>query len=218
MAAVAIDNLRRYLDGDTGGVLNECTGQPAGEITPRVPALGFAMDAPCLINTSNTDPAIKQPGFLAWRAAGFDTALFVMAGFEHTRQQLLAEEVLGQPTKSILSSQFLSGASLDPTIDTTDYVSHLDEFSGPPSLKQGSGPKDEVTKKDVKRGKVKFKFSSDDPAATFECRLDSKKPFECESPEKLKKVSSGKHKFKVTAIDAGGLEAKKSASWRFEVG
>ena len=84
-AAVAIDSLRRYLDGDTGGVLTECTGQPAGEITPRVPALGFASDVPCSVNTSNTtSPEIKQPGFLAWREAGLDSALFVMAGFEHT--------------------------------------------------------------------------------------------------------------------------------------
>ena len=119
--------------------------------------------------------------------------------------------MLGRKTTSILSSQFFSGAFLEPTIDTTDYVDHIDRFAGPPSLKQRSGPEGEV-----KKGGLKFKFSSDDPGARFECRLDSKDWTDCESPEKLKGASEGKHRFQAQAIDAGGLESKR-ITWRFEV-
>ncbi len=51
---------------------------------------------------------------------------------------------------------------------------------------------------------VKFKFTSDEAGATFECKVD-KKPFKpCSSPKKVKRLDEGKHRFKVRAIDAAG--------------
>lgn len=45
-AIVALDNLRRWEVGDPGGAVFECALERAGEVVPRVPALGVAMDEP----------------------------------------------------------------------------------------------------------------------------------------------------------------------------
>jgi hypothetical protein len=63
---------------------------------------------------------------------------------------------------------------------------------------------DKGPKKKTRKRKAKFRFSSDDPTATFECKLD-KKDFEpCTSPKKYKKLKRRKHKFRVRATDAAG--------------
>jgi hypothetical protein len=68
-----------------------------------------------------------------------------------------------------------------------------------PSVKIDKGPKKKTTKP-----KAKFKFSSDDPKATFECSADGKKFRACTSPFKLKKVRKGRHVFLVRATDDNG--------------
>jgi hypothetical protein len=65
--------------------------------------------------------------------------------------------------------------------------------------------------------KVKFKFSSDDPGATFECKLDKKAFKPCTSPKKAKNLADGKHKFKVRAIDAAGNVDPSAAKDKFKV-
>jgi CSLREA domain-containing protein len=52
----------------------------------------------------------------------------------------------------------------------------------------------------VRTTKVKFKFSSNEKGAKFECRLD-RKPFKpCKSPKTYRKLKPGKHVFKVRAV------------------
>lgn len=64
---------------------------------------------------------------------------------------------------------------------------------------------------------VKFRFSSDMPGSTFECKLD-KKPFKkCSSPKKYKHLKPGKHVFKVRAIDTGGRVDPVPAMKKFRV-
>jgi hypothetical protein len=65
----------------------------------------------------------------------------------------------------------------------------------------------------TKKSKAKFKFVSDVPAATFECRLKGKgldsavKQFgPCTSPRTYKDLDPGKYKFSVRAIDAAGAD------------
>lgn len=66
------------------------------------------------------------------------------------------------------------------------------------------------------KNKVKFKFVSDEPGSTFECKVD-KKPFKpCTSPRTVKRLDVGKHKFKVFAIDAAG-NAGSAAKDKFKV-
>ncbi len=64
---------------------------------------------------------------------------------------------------------------------------------------------------------VKFRFSSDMPGSTFECKLD-KKPFKkCKSPKKYKGLKPGKHLFKVRATDTKGTVDPVPAKKKFRV-
>jgi hypothetical protein len=76
--------------------------------------------------------------------------------------------------------------------------------SGPPSARGPDTIIDKGPKRKTKKRKAKFRFSSNDSEATFECKLD-KKDFEpCTSPKKYKKLKRRKHKFRVRATDAAG--------------
>ena len=54
-----------------------------------------------------------------------------------------------------------------------------------------------------RRAKVKFRFASQDPEASFECRLDSAAFRPCRSPRRVV-VERGKHRFRVRALAASG--------------
>ena len=81
----------------------------------------------------------------------------------------------------------------------------------PPATTIGKGPKKKTTKR-----KAKFTFSSDDPAATFQCKLDKKSFAACSSPKKVK-VKPGRHKFSVEAIDAAGNIDASAAKFAWKV-
>lgn len=70
-------------------------------------------------------------------------------------------------------------------------------------------------KKKTKSQNATFKFTSDDPNATFQCRLE-KKPFAaCTSPKKYKKLKVRKHRFRVQATDSkGNVGPIDSFRWR----
>ncbi len=62
-----------------------------------------------------------------------------------------------------------------------------------------------------------YKFRSDEPGSTFECKID-KKPFKsCTSPKRLKRLDEGSHSFKVRAIDEAGNVDKSADTDRFKV-
>jgi hypothetical protein len=64
---------------------------------------------------------------------------------------------------------------------------------------------------------VKFRFSSDMPGSTFECKLD-RKPFRsCRSPKEYKHLKPGKHVFKVRATDTQGRVDPVPAKKKFRV-
>src|SRR5215217_130567 len=76
---------------------------------------------------------------------------------------------------------------------------------------------DKAPQKPLQKPRAKFRFSADDPAATFECKLD-RKPFKsCSSPHTAKKLDAGKHKFKVRATGANGLTDPSPAKAKFKV-
>ncbi len=81
-------------------------------------------------------------------------------------------------------------------------------------------PQTKITKgapKKTDKSKVKFKFSSDDPGANFECKLD-KKPYKaCTSPKTVKRLDEGKHKFAVRAVDADGHRDASPPKDKFKV-
>lgn len=67
-------------------------------------------------------------------------------------------------------------------------------------------PNTRITKKPKKRTekrKAKFRFASDEPGSSFECRLDKKEFKPCKAKYK-RGVGFGKHRLRVRAIDAAG--------------
>jgi len=62
-----------------------------------------------------------------------------------------------------------------------------------------------------------FRFASDEPGSSFQCKLD-KKPFKpCRSPFTTKRLSLGPHTFKVRARDDSGKLDPTPASYGFKV-
>jgi hypothetical protein len=84
----------------------------------------------------------------------------------------------------------------------------------PPNTILGSHPPAKLATKSAKV-KVKFKFSSSTPGATFKCKLDKASFKPCTSP-KTYKVKPGKHLFEVEAVNTSGADPTP-ASFRFKV-
>jgi hypothetical protein len=71
-----------------------------------------------------------------------------------------------------------------------------------------SPPETTITKgpKKTQKTRPKFKFTSSDPSAAFQCKLDKGKFAPCASPFKTPKLRPGKHKLQVRAVGAGGTD------------
>ncbi len=65
-----------------------------------------------------------------------------------------------------------------------------------------------------------FTFTSDDPEATFVCRLDEDAITPCTSPQTYSGLADGEHRFRVRATDAAGNNDPTSASyvWTIDTG
>ncbi len=91
----------------------------------------------------------------------------------------------------------------------------------PPAVNPVSPPNTIIRKKPRKktaRHKAKFKFVSDQPGSTFQCRID-KKPFRpCRSPRKIKKLKARRHIFRVRAVNPQGMVDPTPAIFRWKVG
>jgi hypothetical protein len=62
-----------------------------------------------------------------------------------------------------------------------------------------------------------FRFTSSDDEATFQCKLDGKKYGACRSPFTTRKLSFGKHTFRVRARDSSGEVDASPAAYSFTV-
>jgi hypothetical protein len=69
-------------------------------------------------------------------------------------------------------------------------------------------PETTITKgpKKTRKSRPKFKFTSNEPGATFQCKLDKAQFVACRSPFKPPKLRPGKHKLQVRAVGAGGTD------------
>jgi Concanavalin A-like lectin/glucanases superfamily len=77
---------------------------------------------------------------------------------------------------------------------------------GPELPGDGEAPEttiDEGPEMFSRSGQVTFRFSSDDPAATFMCRLDTAPAQVCQSPY-VRALDDGTHSFSVRAVDSAG--------------
>jgi hypothetical protein len=82
-AIVALDDLRGSFLGDSGAPMTFCSPPMEGEVTPRVPALGFANDTPCDVEPTDSSPDLKLSGFNRWRQAGVPAVELPLAGYGH---------------------------------------------------------------------------------------------------------------------------------------
>ena len=91
-----------------------------------------------------------------------------------------------------------------------------DEFAAvPPDCVAPDTTFEKTPPKKSKKKKATFKFSADDPAAAFECKLDAKAYKPCTSPYKVK-VKEGKHTVLVQATDVAGNVEGDPASYKFK--
>ncbi len=86
------------------------------------------------------------------------------------------------------------------------------EVDLPPGTKIDSGPSGTVG-----TNSVTFTFSSDDPDATFQCKLDSGAFTKCSSPQAYSGLADGAHTFSVRALDQGGQPDPSPPSQSFTV-
>jgi hypothetical protein len=246
-AIVALDTLRRWLNGDPGGAVFECSAAQVVEITPRVPALGFAKDEPCDTRPNFAPADLKLHGFNRWREANVPVVELVMAGYSHLdfatpgseakhrdlayfiegwlarwllddpagEERFFAEAVDGRPLEDLLSTTFLSGAYLPGRVDSADFRPFLADNMAP-ETKRRHGPRRHVSVAGARRG-IKFRWSADDAAAGFECRLDSRDWRACASPKRLGNPGVGRHRFRVRATDPRGNVEAEPAVWKFRV-
>ncbi len=74
---------------------------------------------------------------------------------------------------------------------------------------------DDGPKKQTKKRAAKFAFSSDDLAATFECRIDASRFQPCASPLAIRGLERGRHVFEVRAVAAaGGVSSPATLKWK----
>jgi Tol biopolymer transport system component len=89
--------------------------------------------------------------------------------------------------------------------------------AGPPDTVAPETVIDKKPKRKSTKRKAVFRFSSNEPGATFQCKLD-KKPFApCTSPKVYKKLKPKKHKFSVFATDAAGNADTSRSGVTFKV-
>ncbi len=117
-------------------------------------------------------------------------------------------------------------ATIEPDADGDSYGDETQDQCPTDASTQGPCPPDtdppetEITKDAPRRtdkNKVKFKFTSDEPDSTFECKLDRRQFKRCSSPKTVKRLDQGKHRFRVIATDPAGNSDPSAAKDKFKV-
>jgi hypothetical protein len=91
---------------------------------------------------------------------------------------------------------------------------------GPASPPDAAPPQTKIVKGPggrARRGAARFRFESDEPGSSFQCRLDGKPFRPCRSPKGYKGLGSGAHVFEVRATDPAGNVDPSPAKRRFTV-
>jgi hypothetical protein len=167
--------------------------------------------------------------FAAPTAAGIATILFGIAP-EATAAQVRQAIIAGARPVGPWSGKSVSGGIADAAgaVDALQSALGIQPASPPgtppgtppvaPPAADTTPPDTTITKgpDDVVHKKAKFKFESDDVAATFECALDKGDFKSCSSPKKVKQLDPGRHKFLVQATDAVGNTDQSPAKFRFK--
>jgi DNA-binding beta-propeller fold protein YncE len=103
------------------------------------------------------------------------------------------------------------GMSLYAIGNGDDALVRFDRDTGDPPETTVTGPGKTTNRR------PSFHLGSDDPAATFSCKLDKKSAKACSSPYRTPKLAFGRHVLKVTATDSFGNSDPSPAKKTFTI-
>jgi hypothetical protein len=92
--------------------------------------------------------------------------------------------------------------------------------AGPEGPSQKDAPQTILRRKPGKKTRDRtpsFRFTSNEPGSTFQCKLDGKPFRSCHSPLTTKRLALGPHTFKVRTRDDSGKLDPSPASYRFKI-
>ena len=131
----------------------------------------------------------------------------------HVLQSRVSFQATQGVTYRIAVDGYSRPESPGPATGSVEITLHQGADNQPPDTEILSGPSGRIHKR-----KATFSFDSpDDPAATFECQMDSFAVQECSSAWQYRHLPNGRHTFTVTAVDAASNADPTPAQRSFKV-
>lgn len=104
----------------------------------------------------------------------------------------------------------------DVAVDSTNHVYVLAETDQIVKYAQ-IPPQTTITRSRIRGHRARFRFNSSEPDSMFKCKLD-RRPFRhCDSPKTYRHLASGRHRFRVKAIDSDKLVDPTAARRSFRI-
>jgi subtilisin family serine protease len=129
-----------------------------------------------------------------------------------TVAQLRSALLGGVDAKASLSGQVATGGRLNLK-KSLDCLASGD--CDPPRTTITEGPSGRIKKKNAAR--LKFKFSSNEPGSTFQCKRNNGSWASCTSPKVYRNLPLGEHTFRVRATDLAGNTDRTPAKRVFKI-
>jgi hypothetical protein len=178
---------------------------------------------------SSTIPAsaVTTDAAGAFASATFATPASVTAGTQYAlvawstgasaNDYAWSDQTTGNPYAG--GAEFISSDPVPPGSGWSEFVGVDFAFKTyvTPAAADNTPPETMIGSKKIKGTTAKFTFTSNEPGSSFQCKLDKRKFKPCSSPKKYKHLSSGKHKFKVRAVDAAGNVDASPAKKKFTI-
>lgn len=89
--------------------------------------------------------------------------------------------------------------------------------TGEPPAADTTAPDTTIGRIQVRRRRVRIEFSSSEPGGSFRCNFDSQPLAACSSPLILRRLKPGRHRVRITAIDAAGNADPTGATAKFRI-
>ncbi len=153
---------------------------------------------------------------------------FAAGQTERTIEIAVADDAEAEDTESFTVS--LSSPSGDTRVVAPETATVVIPSSDQGSAKDTTPPEDDAStdttppetsitkapRRKIEKPRARIGFSSDDPGADFQCKLDRGPFAPCESPSRLTRLRPGPHRFEVRAVDlAGNIDATPAiAKWK----
>ena len=164
------------------------------------------------LNTYPTRVAVQAGDVIGFFSTGGPGYMCARSATDYLGGFINADVQVGNPGEYSLVEDAELGisAELEPDLDHDGFGDETqDQCLGSAGDDLGcdhTAPQTRITKEPANKTakhKVKYRFTSNEAGASFECKLDRKPYKRCNSPKKVR-VGEGKHKFAVRATDAVG--------------